>query len=368
MKEAGDGLQQQMNCMMGALQELKLLQVQTALEQLEISNNQSQTQSHSQSQAPSIITQHQPSSNGRDQQEPKRSPGMGAKLERQGWKPRNIIGHSNTHLTNTGGPQTISEWLGEYFKQSSSREVQPLVTPPASQDYIIPPRDKLSPSEGDLGREPQARVPTSATRSFPVESGLRIRSTQGQEEDSNDWTSSLLSQSRTRQPLILGDNVFADLVGNWLDLPEMEKRHPSSSQQGGGGGGGVGGRAGQANTVPALSRSQDLQKKLSLTTNIFKKLLRSVRSDKDKLLKDKPGEEGGTVITKRSKKASVPKMTFYFALRGGSAQPGRGAEILGCGRTSGPDQKLQPIECADKLMAPIDVKRSSFDYSTVVWV
>uniref|UniRef100_A0A2K5S175 Inka box actin regulator 2 n=1 Tax=Cebus imitator TaxID=2715852 RepID=A0A2K5S175_CEBIM len=37
MKEVGDGLQDQMNCMMGALQELKLLQVQTALEQLEIS-------------------------------------------------------------------------------------------------------------------------------------------------------------------------------------------------------------------------------------------------------------------------------------------------------------------------------------------
>ncbi|POI19479.1 hypothetical protein CIB84_016777, partial [Bambusicola thoracicus] len=37
MKEVGDGLHQQMNCMMGALQELKLLQVQAALEQLEIS-------------------------------------------------------------------------------------------------------------------------------------------------------------------------------------------------------------------------------------------------------------------------------------------------------------------------------------------
>lgn len=37
MKEVGDGLQDQMNCMMETLQELKLLQVQTALEQLEIS-------------------------------------------------------------------------------------------------------------------------------------------------------------------------------------------------------------------------------------------------------------------------------------------------------------------------------------------
>ncbi|KAK5933700.1 hypothetical protein CgunFtcFv8_014161 [Champsocephalus gunnari] len=37
MKEAGDGLHEQMNSMMGALQELKLLQVQTALENLDIS-------------------------------------------------------------------------------------------------------------------------------------------------------------------------------------------------------------------------------------------------------------------------------------------------------------------------------------------
>ncbi|TNM88679.1 hypothetical protein fugu_004933 [Takifugu bimaculatus] len=36
MKEAGDGLHAQMNSMMGALQELKLLQVQTALENLDI--------------------------------------------------------------------------------------------------------------------------------------------------------------------------------------------------------------------------------------------------------------------------------------------------------------------------------------------
>ncbi|XP_072308561.1 PAK4-inhibitor inka2-like [Eucyclogobius newberryi] len=35
-----------------------------------------------------------------------------------------------------------------------------------------------------------------------------------------DWTASLLSRSRNRQPLVLGDNSFADLVKNWLDLPE----------------------------------------------------------------------------------------------------------------------------------------------------
>lgn len=35
-----------------------------------------------------------------------------------------------------------------------------------------------------------------------------------------DWTASLLSRSRNRQPLVLGDNSFADLIKNWLDLPE----------------------------------------------------------------------------------------------------------------------------------------------------
>lgn len=35
-----------------------------------------------------------------------------------------------------------------------------------------------------------------------------------------DWTTSLLSRSRNRQPLVLGDNSFADLIKNWLDLPE----------------------------------------------------------------------------------------------------------------------------------------------------
>ncbi|XP_074139393.1 PAK4-inhibitor INKA1 [Sminthopsis crassicaudata] len=38
--------------------------------------------------------------------------------------------------------------------------------------------------------------------------------------DAEDWTASLLSRSRSRQPLVLGDNCFADLVENWMELPE----------------------------------------------------------------------------------------------------------------------------------------------------
>ncbi|KAL0978742.1 hypothetical protein UPYG_G00174560 [Umbra pygmaea] len=39
--------------------------------------------------------------------------------------------------------------------------------------------------------------------------------------DPEDWTASLLSRSRNRQPLVLGDNSFADLIKNWMDLPEF---------------------------------------------------------------------------------------------------------------------------------------------------
>lgn len=38
--------------------------------------------------------------------------------------------------------------------------------------------------------------------------------------DPDDWTNSLLSRGRNRQPLVLGDNSFADLIQNWMDLPE----------------------------------------------------------------------------------------------------------------------------------------------------
>uniref|UniRef100_A0A8B9CQ85 Inka box actin regulator 1 n=1 Tax=Anser brachyrhynchus TaxID=132585 RepID=A0A8B9CQ85_9AVES len=50
--------------------------------------------------------------------------------------------------------------------------------------------------------------------------------------DGQDWTVSLLSQSRNRQPLVLGDNCFADLVENWMDLPEVgaEPRHRPAAE------------------------------------------------------------------------------------------------------------------------------------------
>uniref|UniRef100_A0A3B1IFH6 Inka box actin regulator 1a n=1 Tax=Astyanax mexicanus TaxID=7994 RepID=A0A3B1IFH6_ASTMX len=40
----------------------------------------------------------------------------------------------------------------------------------------------------------------------------------------DDWTTALLTRGRNRQPLVLGDNSFADLVKNWMDLPEVPER------------------------------------------------------------------------------------------------------------------------------------------------
>ncbi|KAM6060681.1 LOW QUALITY PROTEIN: PAK4-inhibitor INKA1 [Theristicus caerulescens] len=50
--------------------------------------------------------------------------------------------------------------------------------------------------------------------------------------ETQDWTVALLSQSRNRQPLVLGDNCFADLVENWMDLPEVgaEPRHRTPAE------------------------------------------------------------------------------------------------------------------------------------------
>lgn len=50
-----------------------------------------------------------------------------------------------------------------------------------------------------------------------------------------DWTAALLTQGRNRHPLVLGDNSFADLIQNWMDLPECPSEptepRPSASKR-----------------------------------------------------------------------------------------------------------------------------------------
>ncbi|XP_032064562.1 PAK4-inhibitor INKA1 [Thamnophis elegans] len=64
------------------------------------------------------------------------------------------------------------------------------------------------------------RVPARRPRPKSASDACLERWRDGEPSDAGDWTVSLLSQSRNRQPLVLGDNCFADLVENWMDLPE----------------------------------------------------------------------------------------------------------------------------------------------------
>ncbi|XP_043572200.1 PAK4-inhibitor INKA2 [Chiloscyllium plagiosum] len=342
MKEAGDGLQDQMNCMMGALQELKLLQVQTALEQLEISGFQGQASS---------ITQCQPwLRNGKSSES-----WPGTRLETDSCKPSGSKFHTPSPATFPGqAEKPLGSHLREYLKDTPCEEMQPSELLSRSLD----PLNTLSPvSSRHLDKQTQAAA-SAKVHEPPTPSKLGKKTMQDCNA-SNDWTSSLLSQSRNRQPLILGDNIFADLVGNWLDLPELEKKPPPATEDG---------RSGHDHG-PLLSRSQEFQKKLNLTANIFKKLLRSVRPDKGKLVKEKcskvPMGNPGDAVAKRSSKASKQKVTFYFELRGNNSQNKKVQDDCG---TLLDKKDLRSNSCANKLIQSVTEKQSPFDYNSVVWV
>ncbi|XP_014443709.1 PAK4-inhibitor INKA2 isoform X2 [Tupaia chinensis] len=276
MKEVGDGLQDQMNCMMGALQELKLLQVQTALEQLEISGG-----------GPAAGCPESPRTQSEHPQ----------------WEGGGGLTRSAT-CSPSGQPS-----LGSNTKSASHRSVW-------GRDLAPLPRTQLS------ERQSCAQ--------------------QGPEVEPDDWTSTLMSRGRNRQPLVLGDNIFADLVGNWLDLPELEK-------------GGEKGETGCAEE-PRGEKGQprELGRKFALTANIFRKFLRSVRPDRDRLLKEKPGWVTPTASECRAgrsqkvKKRSHPKGSGHFPFPG-SAEP-RGEN---------------PSSSCPKALEP---SPSGFDINTAVWV
>ncbi|NXH43957.1 INKA2 protein, partial [Dicaeum eximium] len=300
MKEVGDGLHEQMTCMMGALQELKLLQVQTALEHLDISGSRSPTGTGpGGAQGPCLPA---PAPSGQGLCPPAGSPS----IPRQG------------------------------------------LCPPAGSPSI--PGQGLCPPAGSPSIPGQGLCPPAAPPSLPSTAGgwLPCQECPGC-DDGHDWTSSLMSQSRNRQPLVLGDNIFADLVGNWLDLPELDKKGEKSE--------------GSLST----SRSQELCRKFSLTANIFKKFLRSVRPDRDRLLKEKPcwlpPEDKQPEISKRSKKISKLKGTFYLPLHGNLQSHHGRAER--CPRAEGCGE--HPKISARKAPDSRDYSQG-FDINTAVWV
>ncbi|XP_066192022.1 PAK4-inhibitor INKA2 [Sylvia atricapilla] len=292
MKEVGDGLHEQMTCMMGALQELKLLQVQTALEHLDLSG--------------------------------RRGPGQDAGLgDARGRCPPAPVSHPTA------------------FPEPEQPPEPPSCSRSLGSEGRSPPPEPGPVSSGAEHGQPWAR---GTAGGWPL----------GQEcpggDDGHDWTSSLMSQSRNRQPLVLGDNIFADLVGNWLDLPELDKKGEKSEAS------------------LSVSRSQELCRKFSLTANIFKKFLRSVRPDRDRLLKEKPcwlpPEDKQPQISKRSKKISKLKGTFYLPLHGNLQSHHGKAER--CPRADSRGE--HPKTSSRKVHEPRDYSQAGFDINTAVWV
>lgn len=275
MKEVGDGLQDQMNCMMGALQELKLLQVQTALEQLEISGG-----------GPACSDSPQT--------------------------------HEHTCWEGGGGP--------------ARPEAHPASSQPSFGSSTTEPPCHRSVCGKDLTALPRTQLQEHQS--------CAQQGTEWVEPD--DWTSTLMSRGRNRQPLVLGDNVFADLVGNWLDLPELEK------------GGEKGETRGSGEPKGEKGQPRELGRKFALTANIFRKFLRSVRPDRDRLLKEKPGwvtpmvSEPRAGRSQKVRKRSLSKGSGRFPF----SSPG--------------DPRLEtPATSSPKAM---ELSRTRFDINTAVWV
>lgn len=210
-----------MNSVVDALQELKLLQVQTALEELEFSSKTSQA-----------------------------SPYTNSMLDQ--------INHSSrkTHLDRTRN--LISQ---ECFKTELTMEPSLFLTSSPAENRPIPRIHKpKTVHRGSL----------STSSSFSSQEDTTDSHFSYDIDDSSDWTASLMNHSRNRQPLVLGDNVFADLVGNWLDLPDVGRQTAGEEQN----------DSRLKDTILESSSSshcQDLSRKLSLTTSIFKRVLRHVR-------------------------------------------------------------------------------------------
>uniref|UniRef100_A0A087XD42 PAK4-inhibitor INKA2 n=1 Tax=Poecilia formosa TaxID=48698 RepID=A0A087XD42_POEFO len=352
MREAGDGLHAQMNSMMGALQELKLLQVQTALESLDISGRPinrgiphpaSTTAQLSAASALGLSEKHESVQRPTMPEEPSTSPVPSLRLSLDS---RNSLSRDDQTSSRNRSSMGFFSSSASSLESESESESQRSGTSTRSENNIesIPKRwsGYTAPQVDFYG---------------PMDSA----------DDASDWTSSLMSRSRNRQPLVLGDNVFADLVGNWLDLPEVEREADTPAHP------------------LRLSRSQEICKKFSLTTNIFKKFLRSVRPDRDKLLKERPGwmapelSEGD--LFKRPKKAApkASKGSFYLPFWA-NGQQGKGRPCPHLAEAERKQQPYQPFPQFYQQPFPgiyldrrqpemgLEKRQPLFDYNTAVWV
>ncbi|XP_030231721.1 PAK4-inhibitor INKA2 isoform X1 [Gadus morhua] len=436
MKEAGDGLHAQMNSMMGALQELKLLQVQTALESLDISGRPINRGPPPATSAPPVASSAaRPPVDG-NPAVPCRSPtppeevgpfpGLSPMLSPRPSPDSRVSSTSQGNGTGSRAPQRSSVSSSSSLGRSSSSEgtespqrsqrSEPEAVPRRWSGYTAPQVDFCGPTVGNPPPEPVPH-PLAPRRSQVLDlpgilyslsrEGPSLDSDYSQDsmDDSSDWTSSLMSQRRNRQPLVLGDNVFADLVGNWLDLPELERGEEEAAAEEEEVLEEMRKRRGERITdrwpdrpdSPAhplrLSKSQEISKKFSLTTNIFKKFLRSVRPDRDKLLKERPGwvapEHPEGDLSKRPKKAapkSNARGSFYLPFwaagqlqqqqQQGKGRPGPQGSGLEKGQYQ-PRQQLHQQHhptfsgiYLDRNTAESRLERTQplFDHNTAVWV
>lgn len=292
---------------------------------------------------------------------------------------------------------SVSSMESERSKRSD-RGVKDLdAIPKRWSGYMAPQVDFYGPMVGNppVEQYPQPQVPQrtqvvdlpgilySLSREGP---SLDSDYSQDSTDDTSDWTSSLMSRSRNRQPLVLGDNVFADLVGNWLDLPEVEREEVEEEERRKSRDERTADAGADRPDTPAhplrLSRSQEICRKFSLTTNIFKKFLRSVRPDRDKLLKERPGwmapelPEGD--LSKRQKK-TVPKTSkgsFYLPFWA-NGQQGKGRPCPHQGEADRNPQDFhqfhqQPFTgiYLDRRQPETRLEKMQplFDYNTAVWV
>lgn len=407
MKEAGDGLHAQMNSMMGALQELKLLQVQTALDNLDITGrpiNRGIPRS-----APAAPLQ-APAAAGMTASRDHRSCFHPATFERHSLNampsPRPSLTSRDESSRDDGSPSQNRSSVSMSSTSTSSldsesdrggRSTQSLdleSVPKRWSGYAAPQADFYGPVVGNPPPEPSSH-PHAPHRARVVDlpgilyslsrEGPSLDNEYSQEstEDGSDWTSSLMSSSRNRQPLVLGDNVFADLVGNWLDLPEVEREEVEEEERRKRREERAADRADTPSHPLRLSRSQEICRKFSLTTNIFKKFLRSVRPDRDKLLKERPGwaapelPEGD--LFKRPKKAApkCSKGSFYLPFWA-NGQQGKGKLWPHLPETERNQQPCFPQVhqqaftgiYLDRRQADtaVDKMPPLFDYNTAVWV
>lgn len=412
MREAGDGLHAQMNSMMGALQELKLLQVQTALENLDITGRPiNRGIPRSAPAAPPAggtpAGSHRSSCfSSSEEHRMSTTPSPGPSLRSGGASSpdRGSLSHnrSSVSMSSTSTSSLDSESEGSEGSGGSERGGRSTRShcdlesvPKRWSGYAAPQVDFYGPVVGNPPPEPsshlqaphRARVADlpgilySLSREGP---SLDNECAQESAEDGSDWTSSLMSSSRNRQPLVLGDNVFADLVGNWLDLPEVEREEGADdeerrkrSEE----------RAADRGDGPPhplrLSRSQEICRKFSLTTNIFRKFLRSVRPDRDKLLKERPGwaapELPESDLFKRPKKAPAKcsKGSFYlpFWANGQQGKAKLWPHVSEAERNQQPcpphlHPQAFPGIYLDRRQADTALEKMPplFDYNTAVWV